>query len=474
MEESKDMNFKITFPNFKKQPKDRIYGDEFSGPRKSKKSFDDDDDEDYKPKRYRRNEQDRKYDVKIQQRSQDCNYFRGLIRKKQIEILQKEEEIEKYFEEDVPFRYRVLYMNIPTATKSFILQKIQQFEGMSKYDSEYSKLKKWIKGLARVPLGNYVDMPVQKTDSEMKIQLFLHDAYEILEKTIYGQIEAKNRIIQIMAQWISNPTSRGQVIALEGPAGVGKTSLVKHGVSKALNRPFCFYALGGASDASNLEGHNYTYEGATWGRIAEMLMESKVMNPVIFFDELDKISDTGKGHEITGILTHLTDPTQNMTFYDKYFSGIEMDISRTLFFFSYNDVNQLNPILKDRLTIIKFKGYKMEEKIEIVKRYIIPDLLQNIGFERLEIEIGDEEIRYILKKYVKEEEGVRNIRRCLEEIVLKCNLLKYMNKDKKIEIPYWIDNFEIPCKLDNKKIDILLKDSSFLRGPSVNMDMLYI
>jgi ATP-dependent Lon protease len=169
-------------------------------------------------------------------------------------------------------------------------------------------------------------MPVSLNNSEKAIQEFLYNSFDILRKTIYGQSNAKNKIMQILAQWITNPKSTGQVIALEGAPGVGKTSLVKNGVSKALNRPFSFYALGGETDVSNLEGHSYTYEGAHWGRITEMLMESKVMNPVIFFDELDKISNSYKGNEINGLLTHLTDPSQNNIFQDKYFSGIDIDL----------------------------------------------------------------------------------------------------------------------------------------------------
>jgi ATP-dependent Lon protease len=228
---------------------------------------------------------------------------------------------------------------------------------MDTHDLEYSKLSKWINGLYRIPFDTYINLPVSIKDKSSKIEEFLCNSYEILKKTIYGQLNAKNKIMQILAQWISNPNSTGQIIALEGPPGVGKTNLVKNGVSKALNRPFCFYALGGATDISNLEGHSYTYEGAIWGRLVEMLMESKVMNPVIFFDELDKISKTQKGDEITGLLTHLTDYSQNDCIQDKYYCGINLDFSKSLFFFSFNDIRKINPILKDRLTIIKLVSF---------------------------------------------------------------------------------------------------------------------
>jgi ATP-dependent Lon protease len=300
-------------------------------------------------------------------------------------------------------------------------------------DNEYNKLNKWLKGLSQIPFDNYIQMPVSLNNSEKAIQEFLYNSFDILRKTIYGQSNAKNKIMQILAQWITNPKSTGQVIALEGAPGVGKTSLVKNGVSKALNRPFSFYALGGETDVSNLEGHSYTYEGAHWGRITEMLMESKVMNPVIFFDELDKISNSYKGNEITGLLTHLTDPSQNNIFQDKYFSGIDIDLSKTIFFFSYNNIENINPILKDRLTIVKFTGYSLDEKINIVKDFIIPDLLKNIGFNQNDIKIDEHLIRYIITKYTKNEEGVRNIKRCIEELFLKINLLRLIKNNEKKE-----------------------------------------
>jgi len=411
-------------------------------------------------KRKRRNSESDIYYYKILERSKYDNYFKKQNKDKQIEILDKENEIYNYFNNEIPIRYRILYSSLPMATKSLIIQKIDLFEEMAHTDNEYSKLNKWFKGLSQIPFDKYIYMPVSLKDNNTKVQKFLFDSYQILKNTIYGQFEAKNKIMQILAQWISNPNSIGQIIALEGPPGVGKTSLVKNGVSKALNRPFCFYALGGATDVSNLEGHSYTYEGATWGRMVEMLMESKVMNPVIFFDELDKISKSSKGAEISGLLTHLTDYTQNNIFNDKYFSGVDIDFSKSIFFFSYNDIRYINPILKDRLTIVKFTGYSIEEKIKIVKDFIIPDLLKNIGFNKNDIIIADNNIKYIINKYTNNEEGVRNIKRCIEDLFLKINLLRLIkDSDTKnmIDIEYKINNLNFPLNITTIIIDDLLK-----------------
>jgi ATP-dependent Lon protease len=408
-----------------------------------------------KNEKKRRNSESDIYNLKIKERCRYDDYFKKQNIKKQIEILNKEDEIYNYFGCEIPIRYKILYSSLPLSTKSLIIQKIDMYENMDSSESEYNKLSKWFKGLSQIPFDSHIEIPVLLSDGDKKIQHFLFTSYEILQKTIYGQLNVKNKIMQILAQWISNPKSMGQIIALEGPPGVGKTSLIKNGVSKALNRPFCFYALGGATDISILEGHSYTYEGAIWGRMVEMLMESKVMNPVIFFDELDKISNTSKGNEINGLLTHLTDPTQNTIFHDKYFSGIDLDFSKAVFFFSYNNVKLINPILKDRLTIIKFDGYNIDEKINIVKNFIVPELLKNIGFLNNDIVINDDIIHYLVINYSNNESGVRNIKRCIEDIFLKINLLKLMkNNNNTININYSIDNLSFPLNLD---IDIVKK-----------------
>ena len=147
----------------------------------------------------------------------------------------------------------------------------------------------------------------------------------------------------------------GYCFGFEGPPGVGKTTMAKKGLAHCLKdengepRPFAFIALGGSSNGSTLSGHNYTYVGSTWGKIVDILMEKKCMNPIIFIDELDKVSRTEHGKEIIGILTHLVDTTQNMSFQDKYFNGIDLDMSKVLFIFSYNDVS-----LIDKFYLIEF------------------------------------------------------------------------------------------------------------------------
>jgi len=156
------------------------------------------------------------------------------------------------------------------------------------------------------------------------------------------------------------------------------------------------------------------------------------MNPVFYFDELDKISDTPKGEEITGILTHLTDTTQNGQFHDKYFSSIDFDVSKALFIFSYNDESKINPILKDRMYRIHTAGYESKQKITIARDYLIPKIEANINFGKDEIIIPDETITHICNTFTEQEKGVRNLKRCLEIIYTKLNLYRLMKPDSKL------------------------------------------
>ena len=248
----------------------------------------------------------------------------------------------------------------------------------------------------------------------------------------------------------------GTAIAIQGPMGTGKTTLVKEGISKILNRPFAFIALGGATDSSFLEGHSYTYEGSTWGKIVQILVDSKCMNPVIYFDELDKISDTPKGEEIAGILTHLTDTSQNNQFHDKYFAEIDFDLSKCLFIFSYNDESKINPILKDRMYRIHTKGYEKKQKTIIANNYLLPKIREQVKFNEEDIIIPDDTLHYIMETYCKKEDGVRNMKRCLEIIYTKLNLYRLMKPDSTLFKDKMDLKIEFPVKVTNDLVNKLI------------------
>jgi ATP-dependent Lon protease len=209
--------------------------------------------------------------------------------------------------------------------------------------------------------------------------------------------------------------------------GVGKTSFARNGVSAVLKRPFEFFSLGGAADSANFVGHSYTYEGAQWGRIADSLMNAKSMNPVMYFDELDKVSTTPHGEEIISMLIHLTDRSQNTQFHDRYFAGIEFDLSQCLFVFSFNDESKVHPILRDRMQVINCAGYSAEDKKVILTQYVWPQILERIKIEGLTI--SDEAVKYLISEFSREEEGVRTLMRAVESLVTRINLLRIADEE---------------------------------------------
>ncbi len=252
-----------------------------------------------------------------------------------------------------------------------------------------------------------------------------------LDKAVHGHDKAKKQIERIIGQWI-NGEQKGACFGFEGNPGIGKTTLAK-GLADCLkdengiSRPFALIALGGDSNASTLVGHSYTYVGSTWSQIIQILMDKKCMNPIIVFDEVDKISKTEHGKEITGILTHLLDPTQNDSFQDKYFSGIDIDLSKVLFILSYNDVDSIDKVLLDRVHRIKFDSLSIEDKVVICNNHLLPEIYKKVGLEDA-IYFSDETIKFIVEEYTLEP-GVRKLKEKLFEIVgeINLNLLKECN-----------------------------------------------
>ena len=277
------------------------------------------------------------------------------------------------------------------------------------------------------------------------VKNYMQDVNNKLNDAVYGHDKAKRQIARIIGQWI-NGEKTGYSFGFEGPPGVGKTSLAKKGIAQCLQdfngnfRPFSFIAVGGSSNGSTLEGHNYTYVGSTWGRIVDILIETKCMNPIIFIDELDKISKTEHGKEIIGILTHLIDPTQNDSFQDKYFSGIDLDLSKALFIFSYNDVDNIDRILLDRIHRIKFKHLSLSEKLIITENYILPEIYKKMGFDNI-INISNNVVEYLINTYTNEP-GVRKLKELLFEIIGEINLsiLTYSDKSSNFPIEITIED----------------------------------
>ena len=393
-----------------------------------KNEDDDEDDEDYLPIEGLPEDVDYSHDEE--------SYIRKLPEETRLAIIAQEKKLVKFNKETMPQRFKILQSDLDVSTKSHIIKKLDHFYSLETTDNEYHKLSQWTEKLNKLPFGRYTDPVVKMTDSSNKIISHLQNVKDKLDKAVFGHQRAKNQIIQIIAQQITNPGCTGNCIAIQGPPGNGKTTLVREGICKSINRPFRSIPLGGMQNSDFLLGHEYTYEGSKPGRIVEILMECGSMDPVIYFDELDKISESPKGEEIANLLCHLTDLSQNTEFHDKYFSGVNFDLSRAIFIFSYNDEKKVNPILLDRMIKIHTNGFKTDDKVSISKQYLIPSVCKSIGFNPDDMSISDETIKNIINSYTEDEKGVRNLRRCFETIISKINVLKLINQDiKEIEKP---------------------------------------
>ena len=389
---------------------------------------------------------------------QEQEYYDELSKSKQKKLNKQMKQLATLVRDgDVPFKFRVLELPIPDSIKAAVVKKIDLLDKMEGEGGEGHKLRAWVEGFLRIPFGTTVPLPVKIDDGPKPCSDFLAETRKTLDSAVYGMNSAKTQIMQILAQWISNPQSVGNVIALRGPMGVGKTSFAKNGIAKVLKRPFEFFSLGGAADSSNFVGHAYTYEGSMWGRVADSLMTARCMNPVMYFDELDKVSTTAHGEEIVSMLIHMTDRTQNSQFHDRYFAGVDFDLSQCLFVFSFNDEEKVHPILKDRMQVIHCSGYTAEEKKIILTQYVWPQLVERVKLEN--VKITDEAIKFLISEYSKEEEGVRTLMRSVETLLTRINLLRIADEETAKSYKFYT-KLKFPLEIKTDLAKHILEDAS--------------
>jgi len=407
------------------------------------------------------------FDKILYNEDKESDYFKKCLSKKEQErVIEKMQELQNLTKIDKPYLLHLVDLDIPDEYKACALRKINTMRSMGGGfgNSEFYKIKSWVDAFLKIPFNKYNNLPISFADGIEKCHDFMEYTKKQLDSVVYGLEDAKIQIMQMVGLWLVNPNAIGCAIAIKGPPGTGKTTLIKEGISKILNRPFALVALGGCGDGGFLDGFDYTYEGSKYGKIIDILIQCGCMNPVILFDELDKLSDSFKGQEVTGVLTHLTDSTQNSKFSDKYFSEISINMSKALFIFSYNDENAVNNVLKDRMYKIETKGYKTKEKLIIAKEHLLPKIREEIKFDNASIVFNDELLEYIINDFTEKEDGVRNLKRCLEIIYKKLNLYRLMKPD--INLFEASEGLKIkkklcfPCILTREIIDDLIKKES--------------
>lgn len=379
--------------------------------------------------------------------------FKALDVEKRKTLLKALEERPTATDSSMSLMFRILTMKLPKDTQAMVLAKYQSLQSMDPSTGEYFKLRNWLDKLCSVPFGNYKEMPVRIDEGTDKCGQFMEKAMKYLDDAVYAQNESKLQILQFIASKIANPTANGLSLLLVGPPGIGKTSLIKNGIAKALDWPFQFISLGGDSDATTYTGHQLVYESSHSGKIVNSLCAAKSMSTVLLFDELDKISQTPKGEEVQNLLVHLTDSVQNSEFEDKYLSGIPVDLSKVMFVFSANDINKIDRILLDRMLVVKLEGYNPKDKLVIADQYLLPAALKEVNLAE-KVSISKEIMQHVIETYAKEENGVRELKRCIESIVQKINMLRMYN-DK--SLPFYIKDFSLPFVVKKEHVDLFLK-----------------
>jgi ATP-dependent Lon protease len=362
------------------------------------------------------------------------------------------------------YKYKILKSKMSFENKVIAYKKLEIMDTYEDNDtSEYAKYKTWMDTLLSVPFGTCKDIPVDIRSSEEELRSYVKTVRSTLDEKLSFLEKPKDQIINIITQMIRNPDTNINAIGLHGPKGVGKSSIVAS-IAEALGRPYAMISLGGESDASTLTGHGFTYVGSSAGRLIDILKTTNTMNPIVLVDELDKVSQTHHGKEIIGTLIHLTDSTTNNKYnYDKYFSGIEFDLSKVLFIFTYNDPSKVDKILADRLYKIKVDNYTQKEKLEITNKHIIKNELEKFRFNENEsLQFSEDAIKYLVETSNKDE-GMRDIKTKFKIIMARINTLLLTNpEDNVINLKYkklYPFYRSLPVIIPKDHIDILLGES---------------
>jgi ATP-dependent Lon protease len=391
--------------------------------------------------------------------------FKDMTEEKQNELLHALEHRPTVNNSGINLMLRILTMKLPQEVQAIILAKYNSLQSLEQSSNEYFKLRAWLDKVVSIPFGTYKEIPVRLEDGPEKCGDFMRTSKKYLDESVYGQEDSKLQIMQFISSKIANPNSRGLCLLLTGPPGVGKTSLIKNGIAKALGWPFQFISLGGDSDASTYTGHQLVYESSHCGKIVNSLIASKSMSTVLMFDEVDKISQTPKGEEIMNLLIHLTDPVQNSEFEDKYLAGVPIDLSKVMFVFSANDITKIDRVLLDRMVVITLKGYDLKQKTTIAEQYLLPDALNEVNLME-KVAISKEILTKVIEEYAHEEKGVRELKRSIEQMTQKINMLRMYNSP---DLPFYIKDFALPFVVKKEHVPLFLKKKDATDLPPYGM-----
>ncbi|KJZ87301.1 hypothetical protein ClosIBUN13A_CONTIG158g02409 [Clostridium sp. IBUN13A] len=339
-------------------------------------------------------------------------YLREQLKAIQEELGEDDEEkneIAKYEE-------KIEKLKIAKEIKEKLSYELGRLKNMSSSSAEANVIKTYLDWALDIPWGKY-----------SKESIDIVKARDILNKEHYGLDDVKDRIIEYLAVKQVSKSQKGPILCLVGPPGVGKTSIARS-IANAMNRKYTRISLGGMKDESEIRGHRRTYVGAIPGRITYALKDAKTMNPLILFDEIDKISSTYKGDPSDALL-EILDNEQNKDFRDSYLE-LPLNLSKVMFIATANTLETIPRPLLDRMEVIEVSGYTYEEKFNIAKEHLIPKIFNDLDIPMDNIKIEDESIRVVVEGYTRES-GVRGLERKLTSLVRKvlADMIKEGKKD---------------------------------------------
>ena len=313
----------------------------------------------------------------------------------------------------------IMDLKLDEKSKEKLLKEADKLTKLPPASQEAFVIKNYLDTVLDLPWGKYT-----------KAKLSMDKAEAVLEKDHYGLKKVKERILEFLAVHMLNPEIKGQIICLAGPPGIGKTSIAKS-IAKAMGRKYARVSLGGVRDEADIRGHRKTYVGAMPGRVITAITQAGSANPLILFDEIDKLCSDIKGDPSSAMLEVL-DSEQNYAFRD-HFIEVPFDLSKAVFITTANNVSAIPAPLLDRMEVIELPSYTAEEKFHIAKEHLIPKQLKEHGLKGTQLKITDDAINELIQYYTKEA-GVRSLERCIASLCRKTAKKIAANKIKKATI----------------------------------------
>jgi ATP-dependent Lon protease len=371
--------------------------------------------------------------------------------KEHEKYIQEIQDLDNY-NEGKEMKYKILNLNTSKSNKRIIYGQYKRYLSVNSDNDVYEKLKYWLEWATCLPYDNYKIFPFDKKN----LTSFLHKVESKMNDELYGMKSVKEQILIFLNAKITNPAMKNCSLGLIGPPGTGKTYISRL-LATILDFPFQQISFGGITDPNFLKGHQSTYIGAEPGEIIRCLRKMKYKNGILFLDEFDKVSEN---KDICSALLHILDPEQQQFFSDNFLAGLTMDISCLWYIYSMNNL-PTDTALRDRLFTIKVDGYSHQDKLCILRDYLLPRALKNVNMDVKSVILSDTICKYIVTRVSSEEEsGVRTLDRSINSIIKKIAFLKD-HQDKKGQIQFNISfnvnkMLKFPLHITQKLIDIFM------------------